>query len=182
MPTLPRARDRLPNCEERSRDAGSRSAAAGVKFNDRVGQQPSFYAALHEGRAIETPHRGDLCPTPNASRAAQVCRPATRKKRRLSVGVVLRIWRAGCRARRPRCWRRRRRHHHRSRRWTREHNPRECRQFSHSQKSNRGRPHWLADETVGCQPVSDRNSLLAGNLQGIFAESGPGARFLRVIA
>jgi hypothetical protein len=30
------------------------------------------------------------------------------------------------------------------------------------------RQDWLADEPVGCEPVSGRNSLLTGNLQGIF--------------
>ena len=30
----------------------------------------------------------------------------------------------------------------------------------------------MADEPVGCEPVSGRNSLLTGNLQGILRKSG----------
>ena len=43
----------------------------------------------------------------------------------------------------------------------------------------RWRPHCLADEAVGFEPVSNPNSLLTGKITGNFVDSGPNSRFLR---
>ena len=47
-------------------------------------------------------------------------------------------------------------------------NPRKCRGFSHIREIIPRRPDSLADEPVSGEPVCEENSLLAGNLQGIF--------------
>jgi hypothetical protein len=43
------------------------------------------------------------------------------------------------------------------------------------------RPDCVADDAVGCEPVSRRNSLLTGKLTGNFADSGTPPRFWRPV-